>query len=279
MKSVDGAVTGVSGSIRMLPLVLLVAMVTPPAVADEADDADLAQELTNPLADLMTIPIQMNVDHGIGPTDDGSKVTTNVQPVVPFDVGEDWNLITRTIMPVVYQDDVVPGEGSQFGLGDVNATLFFSPKQPTESGLTWGVGPERLRRAGSPRVVINSSLTILITCWAGVRLFITSAPTHRSRTRLMKSLTTLKLTSASSRASRTSRRAASTSASVSRPRLDSWLNTPCSLSDRFSNTFTLSPGLSHVSSLYSMSEGQFRQTREDKRLGASCSSSRTAPDH
>jgi len=116
-------------------------MVTPPAVADEADDADLAQELTNPLADLMTIPIQMNVDHGIGPTDDGSKVTTNVQPVVPFDVAEDWNLITRTIMPVIYQDDVVPGEGSQFGLGDVNATLFFSPKQPTESGLTWGVGP------------------------------------------------------------------------------------------------------------------------------------------
>jgi hypothetical protein len=44
-------------------------------------------------------------------------------------------------MPVIYQDDVFPGEGSQFGLGDINLTLFFSPKQPSAGGLTWGVGP------------------------------------------------------------------------------------------------------------------------------------------
>ena len=71
-----------------------------------AQDADLAQDLTNPIANLVTIPIQMNFDRDIGPGDDGSKITTNVQPVIPFDLSRDWNLITRTIMPLVHQDDV-----------------------------------------------------------------------------------------------------------------------------------------------------------------------------
>ena len=103
--------------------------------------ADLAQELTNPVANLVTIPIQMNFDGDIGPADDGTKITTNVQPVIPFDIDENWNLITRTIVPVIYQDDIFPGAGSQFGLGDINLSLFLSPKQPTASGLVWGAGP------------------------------------------------------------------------------------------------------------------------------------------
>jgi len=114
---------------------------TASVAAGDAEDAGLAQELTNPVADLMTIPIQMNFDRGIGPTDDGNKVTTNIQPVIPFHVNENWNLITRTIVPVIYQDDVFPGAGSQFGLGDINTSLFFSPKKPTAGGLIWGVGP------------------------------------------------------------------------------------------------------------------------------------------
>ena len=109
-------------------------------VAQATDDAELAQELTNPIADLMTIPIQMNFDNDIGVNDEGSKITTNVQPVIPFEINQDWNLITRTIMPVIYQDDVFPGEGSQFGLGDITEQLFFSPKQPTAGGVIWGVG-------------------------------------------------------------------------------------------------------------------------------------------
>ena len=73
--------------------------------ASLSGDADLAQELSNPLADLMTIPIQMNYDRGIGPSDDGWKLQTNIQPVIPFHLNEDWNLISRTIMPVIYQED------------------------------------------------------------------------------------------------------------------------------------------------------------------------------
>jgi hypothetical protein len=107
----------------------------------ESGDAGLAQELTNPLADLVTVPIQINLDRNIGPADDGTKVTTNVQPVIPFDASENWNLITRTIIPVIYQDDLFPGAGSQFGLGDVSLSLFLSPKKPTGGGIIWGAGP------------------------------------------------------------------------------------------------------------------------------------------
>lgn len=109
--------------------------------SEPTGDADLAQELSNPIADLITIPIQMNYDSDIGRSDDGWKRLTNIQPVIPFALNDDWNLITRTIMPVIYQDDILPGEGSQFGLGDITESLFFSPKEPTSGGVTWGVGP------------------------------------------------------------------------------------------------------------------------------------------
>ncbi len=92
-------------------------------------DADLAQSLTNPLADLMTIPIQMNYDRDIGVQDEGWKLQTNVQPVIPVDLTRDWMLITRTILPVIYQDDVFAGAGSQFGLGDTSLSLFLSPQR------------------------------------------------------------------------------------------------------------------------------------------------------
>lgn len=119
----------------------LVASAAMGGVALAADsDAGLAQELTNPVADLITIPIQANYDRDIGPVDDGTKITTNIQPVIPLDLSENWNLITRTIIPVVSQDDIFPGAGSQFGLGDINMSLFLSPKQAT-GGVLWGAGP------------------------------------------------------------------------------------------------------------------------------------------
>ena len=126
---------------------LAVSALAQPAIAEDASgaqkggDAGLAQELSNPLADLMTIPIQVNYDRDIGPRDDDWKLQTNIQPVIPFHLTDDWNLISRTIVPVISQDDIFPGAGSQFGLGDINLSLFFSPKKPTSGGITWGIGP------------------------------------------------------------------------------------------------------------------------------------------
>ena len=103
-------------------------------------DAELAQELTNPIADIVTIPIQINFDNDIGINDEGSKTTTNIQPVIPIEINSDWNLITRTIFPIISQDKIYPGAGSQSGLGDITEQLFFSPKKPTAGGVIWGMG-------------------------------------------------------------------------------------------------------------------------------------------
>ena len=123
---------------------LMFVAVSAPALAENAPgsgDADLAMKLTNPVADLVTVPVQMTYDRNIGVRDDGWRLQTNIQPVIPFEFNADWNLITRTILPVIYQDDIAPRAGSQFGLGDINMSLFFSPKKPAAGGIIWGAGP------------------------------------------------------------------------------------------------------------------------------------------
>lgn len=127
-------------AVLLLVIFMSAAMAQDAPGAPTGGSADLAQELTNPVADLVTIPIQATYDTDIGPADDGWKLQTNIQPVYPLNLNDDWNLITRTIVPVISQDDIFPGAGSQFGLGDITVSLFASPKQPS-NGLIWGVGP------------------------------------------------------------------------------------------------------------------------------------------
>jgi hypothetical protein len=103
--------------------------------------SELAKKLSNPVAALISIPFQLNYDENIGPDDDGSRWTLNIQPVVPFSIGEDWNLISRSILPVVSIDGIPPGAGSDLGFGDTVQSFFFSPKAPTAGGWIWGVGP------------------------------------------------------------------------------------------------------------------------------------------
>lgn len=106
-----------------------------------AQDVNLAKELSNPVSSLISVPFQMNFDRRIGPDDDGEKFYVNFQPVVPISLNAHWNVISRTILPIVHQDDILPDSGHQFGLGDTLQSLFFTPKAVGPGGIIWGVGP------------------------------------------------------------------------------------------------------------------------------------------
>jgi len=105
------------------------------------DPQALAKKLSNPVASLISLPLQSNFDFGMGPNEDGFRYTLNVQPVIPIALNKDWNLISRTIVPIIGQTNVV-GTSSQFGLGDTVQSFFFSPNK-TEP-VIWGVGPQLL---------------------------------------------------------------------------------------------------------------------------------------
>jgi len=102
---------------------------------------ELAQDLANPLADLITILVQANYDHKIGPEEGRSKWTVNVKSGIPFSLSRNWNLIRRTIVPIIAPNDFFPGAGSQSRLDDVKMSLFFSPKTPLEDHVIWEAGP------------------------------------------------------------------------------------------------------------------------------------------
>lgn len=108
-----------------------------PVLAGEA--IDLSRLPANPIANLVSLPLQYNHDVGFGPDGRGSRDTLNVQPVFPMALNENWNLIARSVLPLIEHR---PARGGRIrGVGDATQSFFFSPAAPTHGGWTWGVGP------------------------------------------------------------------------------------------------------------------------------------------
>ena len=112
-----------------------------------ATDKELAKATQNPVSDLISLPLQNNTNFGIGPNDETQNIL-NIQPVWPFSISDKWNIITRTIVPVVSQPDILTGgDGRINGIGDTTFTAFLSPRSPRR--LIWGFGPVFLLPTGT----------------------------------------------------------------------------------------------------------------------------------
>jgi len=132
-----------TSQVRLFALAVVFSLVAAVRVEAQspADAANLSKQLNNPISSLISVPFQLNYNENIGLEDDGTNWTLLVEPVIPFSLNQNWNLISRTILPLQWIDDIPSGSGADFGLGDVTQSLFFSPKKPTSGGWIWGAGP------------------------------------------------------------------------------------------------------------------------------------------
>jgi hypothetical protein len=120
----------------LLSIVFLAALSIPAVGQQQENEEELAKKTQNPVADLISVPLQSNFNFGAGLHRDKMIYILNIQPVIPINITENWNLITRVIMPVINQPSLAPGLGTATGLGDINPTFFLSPAKPGE--LIWG---------------------------------------------------------------------------------------------------------------------------------------------
>src|SRR3954462_8922350 len=119
-------------------LVAGVLSLTAPPVLGEMSQEELAKLTQNPIGNLISVPFQNNTNFDVGPQK-GTQNILNIQPVIPVELNKDWNLITRTIMPIISQPPLAAGDDRVNGLGDIQFSAFLSPSDAS-SGVIWGVG-------------------------------------------------------------------------------------------------------------------------------------------
>src|SRR5207253_10279879 len=103
------------------------------------DAAEVAKKLANPIASLISLPFQNNLDVGIG-ENHGSRNTLNIQPVIPLSLSPKLNLIARVVLPLISQQNVSAKDAKESGLADAIVSAFFSPAT-AKNGVVWGAGP------------------------------------------------------------------------------------------------------------------------------------------
>jgi hypothetical protein len=127
-----------SRRLAMAAALLAAALLSTAPVRAEMSAEELAKLAQNPVGNLISLPFQNNTNFNFGP-DKGTQNVLNIQPVIPISVTPDWNIITRTIVPVISMPSLGPGIGGTNGIGDTVFTAFLSPARPGH--WIWGAGP------------------------------------------------------------------------------------------------------------------------------------------
>jgi len=123
-------------------MVFLILALAAPAMAQQQDATELAKKTQNPVADLISVPLQSNINFDAGVNYNKMIYVLNVQPVIPARIAEDWNLITGVIMPIINQPNLSPSiaavpSTTGTGFGDFNPSFFFSPAKLAKSFGVW----------------------------------------------------------------------------------------------------------------------------------------------
>ncbi|MGD0275950.1 MAG: transporter [Syntrophales bacterium] len=146
--------------LKVVALIGAVMLTATSGFGQDKSEEELAKQAQNPIANLISVPLQFNSDYSIGPAN-AAKYTLNVQPVIPFSMNQGWNLVTRTIVPLIIAESPIPGGSDKSGTGDILQSFFFTPKKefnkwmvgggpvllyPTATdealgGQKWGAGP------------------------------------------------------------------------------------------------------------------------------------------
>jgi hypothetical protein len=124
----------------------------------KASAGDLAKATQNPVASLISVPLQNVTDFNIGPFNRDRNTIIQFQPVVPFQLSKNWNLITRTIGALAYQPNIGQPQQGTFGFGDLNPSFFLSPANPGK--VIWGAGPTFLLPTASDNVLGTGKFSV-----------------------------------------------------------------------------------------------------------------------